>query len=49
MKFRHLIEYNQEIFLLKDNAQNEAARLVPDLFFFFFLNFILGESKWFST
>ena len=48
MKFRQLIEYNQEIFLLKYNAQNEAARLVPDLFFFFF-NFILGESKWFST
>ena len=36
MKFRQLIEYNQEIFLLKDDTQNEAARLVPDLFFFFF-------------
>ena len=40
MKFRQLIEYNQEIFSLKDNAQNEAARLVPDLFFFFFKFYI---------
>ena len=38
MKFVQLIEYNKrtrEIFFFKNYAENEARRLVPDLFLFF--------------
>ena len=36
MKFGHVIEYNKiNIFLRKTCANNEAGRLVPDLFFVF--------------
>ena len=35
MKFGQLIEYNKKIVLLKNHAENEAGRLVPDLFSFF--------------
>ena len=34
MKFGQLIEYVRNIFF-KNPAENEAARLVPDLFLFF--------------
>ena len=34
MKFGQLIEY-KENFFLENHEENEAARLVPDLFFFF--------------
>ena len=34
MKFGHLIKYNK-IFSFINHAENEARRLVPDLFLFF--------------
>ena len=33
MKFGRLIEYNKEIFFLKNVAEVKAKRLVPGLFF----------------
>ena len=35
MKFGQLIEYNKRIFFFKNYAENEACRLVPDLFLFY--------------
>ena len=35
LKFGQVIEYKTEAFLYKNHAQNEADRLVPDLFLFF--------------
>ena len=35
LKFGLLIEYNKITFLLKNHAENEAVRLVPDPFFVF--------------
>ena len=35
MKFGQLIEYNQRNIFIKNHAQNEAGRLVPDLSLFF--------------
>ena len=35
MKFDQLIEYNKRNIFLKNHAENEAGRLIPDLFFFF--------------
>ena len=35
MKFGQLIEYNKINTYLKNYAENEAGRLVPDLFLFF--------------
>ena len=35
MKFGQPIEYNKKKFFFKNEAQNEAERLVPDLFLFF--------------
>ena len=35
MKFDQLIEYNVTIFYIKNHAENEARRLVPDIFLFF--------------
>ena len=35
MKFGQLIEYNNINIFLKNHAENEAARVVPDLFLFF--------------
>ena len=35
MKFCQLIEYNKRNIFLKNYAENEAGRLVPDLFLFF--------------
>ena len=35
MKFGQSIEYNKRKFFFKNHAQNEAERLVPDLFLFF--------------
>ena len=35
MKFGQLIEYNKRNILLKNYAENEAGRLVPDLLLFF--------------
>ena len=32
MKFGHLIEYNVRVFFSKNHVENEAQRLVPDLF-----------------
>ena len=34
MKFDQLIEYNKRNIFLKNHAENEAGRLIPDLFFF---------------
>ena len=34
MKFGHLIEYYKKIFFFRNQAENVAERLVPDLFFF---------------
>ena len=34
MKFGQVIEYSKIFFSLKINAENEAEKLVPDLFFF---------------
>ena len=35
MKFGQLIEYNKRNIFFKNHAENEARRLVPDLFLFF--------------
>ena len=35
MKLGKLIEHTREIFVFKNYAENEAGRLVPDLFKFF--------------
>ena len=35
MKFGQLIEYNKRIFFFKSQTENEAGRLVADLFLFF--------------
>ena len=35
MKFSQLIENKREIFFFENYAENEAGRLVPDLFLFF--------------
>ena len=35
MKFGQSIEYTKVNIFLKNHAQNEAERLVPDLFLFF--------------
>ena len=35
MKLGELIEYNKINFFFKNYAENEAGRLVPDLFLFF--------------
>ena len=35
MELDQLVEYNKRIFSLKNNAENKADRLVPDLFLFF--------------
>ena len=35
MKFGQLVEYNRRNFFLKNHAENEAGRLVPDRFLFF--------------
>ena len=32
MKFGHLIEYYKKIFFFRNQAENVAERLVPDLF-----------------
>ena len=32
MKFNHLVDYNKKNFFFKNRAENEAVRLVPDLF-----------------
>ena len=34
IKFGQSIEYNKKITFFKKNPENEARRLVPDLFFF---------------
>ena len=39
MKFGQLREYNMRNVFFKNHAENEAGRLLPDLFFFFFLFF----------
>ena len=42
-----MIEYPKiNIFFLKNYAENEAGELVRVHFLFFFLNIILGKSKW---
>ena len=35
--------------LIKNHAENEAARLVPALFLISLKNFIQGKSKWSAT
>ena len=35
MNFGEVIEYNNIIFFFKNPEENEAGRLVPDLFLFF--------------
>ena len=35
MKFGHLIEIIRKILFFKNHAENEAGRLVPDIFLFF--------------
>ena len=35
MKFGQLIEYNKRNIFFKNYAENEAKKLVPDLFLFF--------------
>ena len=44
MKFGHLIEYNVRVFFSENHVENEAQRLVPDLFLKKWL--IWGKSKW---
>ena len=34
MKFGHVINYNKRNIFLQKHAENEAGRLVPDLFLF---------------
>ena len=35
MKFGQLVEYNKRNIFLKNYAENDSGRLVPDLFLFF--------------
>ena len=35
MKFVQVIEYNHRNIFLQSNAENEARKLVPDIFLFF--------------
>ena len=35
IKFGQLIEYNEKYFFFKNYGENEAGRVVPDLFLFF--------------
>ena len=35
MNFGQVIEYNKKIFSFKNHSENEAGRLVPDLFLLF--------------
>ena len=46
MKLGQLIEYNKRGTFFKNYAENEAGRLVWDLFLFFWKSLIWGESKW---
>ena len=47
MKFNQLVEYNKTNISFKNHAENEAGRLVPELFLFFFKkNFVWSKSKW---
>ena len=47
MKLGQLIEHNKRnTFLQKIYVENEAGRLVPDLFLFFKKAWLWGESKW---
>ena len=45
MKFGQLREYNMRNVFFKNHAENEAGRLLPDLFFFFFFKKALYEVK----
>ena len=54
MKFGQLREYNMRNVFFKNHAENEAGRLLPDLFFFFFFfvfqeSFIRVKSKWYEA
>ena len=44
MKLGQLIEHNMKNIFLQNHAENEAGRLVPDLFLF--LKKALSEVKW---
>ena len=47
MKFDQLIEYDVRNIFFQSHTDNEAGKLVSDLFFVFFLKrFIYGKSKW---
>ena len=46
MKFGQLIEYDRRNIFSKNYAENEAGRVVPDLFLFFKKSLIRGESNW---
>ena len=35
MKLGHLVEYKKTTAILQSHAENEAGRIVPDLFLFF--------------
>ena len=37
------------MFFSKNQAENDAAKLVPDLFSFSEKNFIWGQNKWSAT
>ena len=46
MEFGQLIEYKREIFFFNNLTENEAGRLVPDLFLFFKKALYGGKCKW---
>ena len=46
IKFGQLIEHPQRNIFLKNYAENEAGKLVPDHSLFLLKCFILGKSEW---
>ena len=46
MKFGQLIECNKKIFFFKSLAENEAGRLVPELFLFIKTVLYKIKAKW---
>ena len=46
MRFNQLIEYDKITMFFKNYAENEASRLVSDIFLFFKKTLIWSETEW---
>ena len=49
MKIGQLIDIPRKTFFFKNHAENEAGRLVPELFLFFKKALYKSKSKWSAT